>query len=55
MADRSPAFNPPPAKAPENDSMINRVPLEKADWAGRASQQPSWGSKAGISHVKNGR
>lgn len=56
MGDRSPAFNPPsPAKAPDNDSMIVRVPLDEMGWQNRKSQQPSFVTKTGISHVKNGK
>lgn len=56
MSDSSPAFTPPfPAKAPDNDNMIVRVPMDEMGWQNRKSQQPAYQGKTGVSHVKNGK
>ena len=56
MADRSPIFNPPMDRITDNDPMIVRVPMEKADWGARRSQQKAWNKDdKALKHIPNGR
>lgn len=49
------AFNPPVNTIRDNDPMIQKVPMDKVDFAFRPSQRPAMKSEGmALSHVKTG-